>query len=444
MFKKSLLFILMAVYISTLHAQTVAYVVNDLNNTVSVIDTSTNTVTATIPVGKGPFGVVFSPDGTRAYVTNQGDNTISVIDTASNTVLATITLAANSIPELLAITPDGKSLYVSEFNAGNVEVVSTASNSVVATIPVGLFVSPIAITPDGAHAYVVGEDFFSAIDTATNTVSAGPVFVPVTTLLNPTLGFAVTPDGNAAYLAGGSRNPVFVISTATNTITASVTLASAPIRLAITPDGSRVYLSNFFDGVVSIIDTATNTPESVQIPVSGAFALAITPDSSSVYVVNLLENTVSVISTATNTVVATIPGFNSPFAIAIAHLNAPMATLTIENLVIDNNLHEQGIFTLGSNTGGIDLAHQPVMLTVNNFSLTIPAGSFRQVGGNMHFVFNGTVNGLAVTFNLQAEHGSSTQFDYVVDVHGVNITGPDPASVGLKIGHNSGTTTATF
>ncbi|HEY6349977.1 MAG TPA: hypothetical protein VI636_11260, partial [Candidatus Angelobacter sp.] len=89
-------------------------------------------------------------------------------------------------------------------------------------------------------------------------------------------------------------------------------------------------------------------------------------------------------------------------------------------------------------------SHQPVTLTVNNFSLTIPAGSFRQVGGNMHFVFNGTVNGLKVNFNLQAEHGSSTQFDYVVDVHGVSITGPDPATVGLKIGHNSGSTTASF
>ena len=56
-----------------------------------MISTATNTVTATIPVGDGPYGVAVSPDGTLAYVTNYYDNTVSVISTASNTVTATIT-----------------------------------------------------------------------------------------------------------------------------------------------------------------------------------------------------------------------------------------------------------------------------------------------------------------------------------------------------------------
>jgi YVTN family beta-propeller protein len=34
-----------------------AYITNSGDNTVSVIDTATNTVTATIPVGNSPFGV---------------------------------------------------------------------------------------------------------------------------------------------------------------------------------------------------------------------------------------------------------------------------------------------------------------------------------------------------------------------------------------------------
>jgi hypothetical protein len=49
-----------------------------------------------------------------------------------------------------------------------------------------------------------------------------------------------------------------------------------------------------------------------------------------------------------------------------------------------------------------------------------------------------------VNFNIKAVNGSSAQFTYVMDVHGANVTGPDPATVGLKIGHNSGTTTAAF
>ncbi len=67
-----------------------AYVVNSVSNTVSVIDTATNTVTGTIPVGALPVGVAVSPDGTRAYVTNQDANTVSIIDTASNSVIGTI------------------------------------------------------------------------------------------------------------------------------------------------------------------------------------------------------------------------------------------------------------------------------------------------------------------------------------------------------------------
>ena len=47
-----------------------AYVANFTGNFVSVIDTATNTVTATVPVGDGPFGVAVTPDGHHAYVAN--------------------------------------------------------------------------------------------------------------------------------------------------------------------------------------------------------------------------------------------------------------------------------------------------------------------------------------------------------------------------------------
>ena len=88
---------------ATAQAQTRAYVTNNGSNTVSVIDTATNTVVATIPVGVSPFGVAITPDGTRAYVANQDSNTVSVIDTATNTVIATIPVGAN--PVAVAITP---------------------------------------------------------------------------------------------------------------------------------------------------------------------------------------------------------------------------------------------------------------------------------------------------------------------------------------------------
>lgn len=60
------------------------------SNTVSVIDTATNAVIATIPVGTNPIGVAVSPNNTTVYVGNHGNNTVSVINAATNTVINTI------------------------------------------------------------------------------------------------------------------------------------------------------------------------------------------------------------------------------------------------------------------------------------------------------------------------------------------------------------------
>jgi YVTN family beta-propeller protein len=88
-------------------AQPFAYVTNENSNTVSVIDTATNTVVATIPlpagVTHGPDGVAVAPDGKRAYVANVGTGNISVIDTASNTVVGTPIPVGNE-PDGVAVT----------------------------------------------------------------------------------------------------------------------------------------------------------------------------------------------------------------------------------------------------------------------------------------------------------------------------------------------------
>jgi len=63
---------------------------NAVDDTVSVIDTATGTVTATIGVGNYPYGVAADPAAGSVYVANADDGTVSVIDTATSTVTATI------------------------------------------------------------------------------------------------------------------------------------------------------------------------------------------------------------------------------------------------------------------------------------------------------------------------------------------------------------------
>lgn len=82
-----------------------AYITNFGSNNVSVIDTATNTVIATIPVGSVPLGVVVTPDGSKVYVANSDDNSVSVIATATNTVTATIPVGSYPIAFGVFIQP---------------------------------------------------------------------------------------------------------------------------------------------------------------------------------------------------------------------------------------------------------------------------------------------------------------------------------------------------
>jgi YVTN family beta-propeller protein len=116
-----------------------AYITNLGSNNVSVIDTKTNKVTATIPVGAGPLGVAVSPDGSKVYITNDNDNpgTVAVIATATNKVIATIPVG--DAPFGVAVSPDGGKVYVvnEASNPGTVAVIATATSKVIATITVG-------------------------------------------------------------------------------------------------------------------------------------------------------------------------------------------------------------------------------------------------------------------------------------------------------------------
>ena len=47
-------------------------------------------MTATVPVGKRPWGIALTPDGRKLYTANGPSNDVSVVDTDSLTVEKTI------------------------------------------------------------------------------------------------------------------------------------------------------------------------------------------------------------------------------------------------------------------------------------------------------------------------------------------------------------------
>ena len=170
----------------------------------------------------------------------------------------------------------------------------------------GIFASLLAMTVGclsaNAQSFVYvtnsGDNTVSVISTATNTVVAT---VPVGS--GPS-GVAITPNGAFAYVFNVNDNTVSVISTATNSVVATVPVGSGPSGVAITPNGAFAYVGNQNDNTASVINTATNAVVAT-VPVGpGANVVAIAPSGALAYVVN--AQTVSVINTASNTVAATV------------------------------------------------------------------------------------------------------------------------------------------
>ena len=62
-----------------------------------------DSVIATITVGTGPYGVIYNPITGHVYTADIASSTVSVIDTSSNTVLTTIHLPNNYTPRELAL-----------------------------------------------------------------------------------------------------------------------------------------------------------------------------------------------------------------------------------------------------------------------------------------------------------------------------------------------------
>jgi YVTN family beta-propeller protein len=274
------------------------------------------TVGATIRVGNSPSFVASSPNGEHVYVASGNDQSLTVVDTAVNQVTATIPIAAGP-PQFLTFAPDGRTLYVTVSNNQGtihaIDVLDTASNAVIATIPQPGMPLRVAVSPDGRRLYVANHEIpsVSVIDTATNTVIGQVNVAP-----NPHW-VTFSPDGSRAYTANHESDLVSVIDTATLQVLATIPVGTSPHSIAANPQLPLVANVNYNSGSVSEINTTTGKV-SATIPVGeNPQDIAWTPDGRFAYVVNNGSNTVSVVDTTTNRVTETIPTGAGPTSITI-------------------------------------------------------------------------------------------------------------------------------
>ena len=130
---------------------------------VAVFDAVNHALLTRIPVEISPYELVFSADGTRLFVSNWSSHSVSVIDTATNQVMATLQVGAN--PNDMALSADGR-LFVACSADNSVHVIDTKSLTVSERLSTTLHPfspqgsTPNALTIDAARSrlYVANAD----------------------------------------------------------------------------------------------------------------------------------------------------------------------------------------------------------------------------------------------------------------------------------------------
>jgi YVTN family beta-propeller protein len=241
-----------------------------------VVDNATNQLITTVPTGIRPLWNALSPDGARAYVTNQDANTVFVVDTSTNTPIANIPVPS---PLRVAVAPDNSRVYVTT-RLNGIAVIDPATLTVAKFISGPGFPTGIAFTPDSAHAFV-GEfvaPVLDLIDAHTDTFT-GAISVPVAS--GAIGGVIVGPDGKKLYASSVRTGPVdparnvYVLDTATNSLIAQIPVSFPTSQMAITSDGANLLVGDSDIGELLVVSMATDSiVETIQVNPPGSPTIA--------------------------------------------------------------------------------------------------------------------------------------------------------------------------
>ncbi len=136
--------------------QTRIYTANIFSDSVGVMEpmgAGGNWHYTVVPVGKRPEGIDLSPDGKEVWTAHSQDGGVSVIDTDTKKVVATIP-ALTKHSNRLKFTPDGKLVLISDAESSQVLAIDAKERKLVKRIPVGNTPLGIQVTPDGKRAYI--------------------------------------------------------------------------------------------------------------------------------------------------------------------------------------------------------------------------------------------------------------------------------------------------
>ena len=258
------------VYVAGVSGSARAYIINPStsggNGQVAAIETASSSVSTTIPVGKGPVYGVMTADSKRAFIMNQTDGTVSVINAQTNALDTPPAGSANPIvvgtsPVWADFAPTLNELVVANAGDGtkpgsvsiiNIPLCSVSAlpnnpncdpnnpvdaigfGQVLATVPVGVNSIMVAVLQDGSKAYVINQhdSTVSVVNLTSNTVTAT---IPVPQSPNPTFIAATTgtPTGKV-YVTSPTSNTMTIIRTDNDTIDTTVNLQGKGVMVRVT------------------------------------------------------------------------------------------------------------------------------------------------------------------------------------------------------------------
>jgi YVTN family beta-propeller protein len=293
------------------------FVTNTKSDSVSVIDTDTFEVTATIPVGRGkPNRIVFHPDGKLAWIVYDKSHDLGVIDAETRKLVKRVKIGGN--PYNLNFTPDGRHLLVldwsSDTSSDEVIFYDLQAEKIDGRVEVSTWPAHSVFSRDGKRLYVSGETAgdLTVIDVATRTVVARHVHGG-----GDAMGLALTADGKILYAAAGENKTIVKIDTATSKPVGTIAVPGIVHESTLTPDGRFLYTTLRKGNRIVVVDTATDKivttitqkgyPDLVTMEPNGRYAL----------VTNRWADLVSVIDLTTHTQVRTIPVGKAPHGMAL-------------------------------------------------------------------------------------------------------------------------------
>ena len=223
-------------------------------NSVLMIDGSSNAVTGTISDDNGPSGVAVDPTTDTVYTSNAGDDSVSVIDPTTKSVTATIEDVGDS-PDGIAVDPATNTIYVTNQNDdGAVTVIDGATNDITTiNTSVGPDATGVAVDAATDTIYVANQDVgtVSVIDGTTNTVTGG-----VAVGAKP-YGVAVDSATDTVYTTTLDGPGLTVFDGATDAVITTVNVGAAPYAVDVDPATGTAFVANYTNDNVSVVSGPT-------------------------------------------------------------------------------------------------------------------------------------------------------------------------------------------